>query len=114
MLAKAEAGELLKKRQFEEAHNITVNCEQEYFTKGLLYYSNEKRISLLNEAEELCYSKVTISRLKNFTEDNWNKDNVTLEDIHEFQTIEEYVRKNTPAWKNNLFSHIGDFINNAE
>lgn len=113
-LARAEADELLKKKKFEKAHSITTNCEYEYVTQGLLYYNNEKRFLLLQEAENLCYSKVAISRLRNFTVDNWNKDSVTIEDIREMQTIEEFVRDHTPAWKKSPFSQLGEFINKSE
>lgn len=105
---------MLRKKQFEEAHKKTTNCEEEYFTKGLLYYSNEKRCSLLEEAEKLCYSQVAIARLRRFTEENWNFDSVTVDDIRELAAIEDYVHENTPAWKKNIFSRIGSFINTAE
>ena len=69
---------------------------------------------MLGEAEKLCYSKVTISRLKRFFVDDWNEDSVTIDDIREMQAIEKYVRKNTPAWKKSVFSRIGDFVNDEE
>ena len=105
---------MLKKRKLETAHDITTNWEYEYFTKGLLYFNNEKRYHLLEEAEKLCYSKTSISHLRSFTVDNWNKDSVTLDDIREMHTIEKYVDNNTPAWKKSIFSQIGKFINKTE
>ena len=105
---------MLRKKKFEAAHSITTNCEQEFVTQGLLYYNNEKRLFLLQEAEKLCYSKTAISRLRNFTVDSWNKDSVTLEDIREIQTIEEFVQEHTPTWKKSPFARLGEFINKAE
>jgi hypothetical protein len=104
----------LKKKKFEVAHDITTNCENDFLTKGLLYYNSEKRLFLLKEAEKLCYSKTSIARLVKFTVDNWNKDSVTIDDIREMQTIESYVQENTPAWKKSLFSRLGEFINKEE
>ncbi len=110
-LAKAEACELMKKKQFEKAHTQTSNCQNEYVVCGLLYYTNEKRAELLNMAEELCFSKSLINSLKKFDTSNWDIDNVFVEDIKNFETIEEYVKKNTPKWKKNIFKKIGDFSN---
>ena len=105
---------MLERKRYEDAHNSTMNCESDYFKKGLLYYSDEKRSSLLDQAERLCYSRLAIARLKMFTDENWNPDNVSIEDIREFAAIENYVKKNTPAWKKSVFSQIGSFINGAE
>ena len=111
MLAKAEAKELLKKTQFEEAHNETTNWKNTYITKGLLYYDNKKRASLLESAETLCYSKDSISHLRSFTCENWNSDNVTIEDIREFQSIESYVHQNLPLWEKSVIAKFGKFVN---
>lgn len=113
-LTRAEKSELLTKKKFDDAHSVTINCENDYVTKGLLYYDTEKRIFLLQEAEKLCYSQTSISRLRRFTVDNWNKDSVTLDDIREIRTIEEFVREHTPIWKKNPFWRLGEFINKAE
>ena len=114
MLTKAETHELLKKRQFENAHNETVNRQNTYFATGLLYYNHDRRLSLLDRAEKLCYSKAALERLKTFNCDNWNSDNVTITDIKELASIEQFVREHTPSWEKSVFSQIGKFVNEAE
>lgn len=113
-LTKAETKEFLQKRQYEEAQKETVNCTNTYFTKGLLYYDNDKRVTLLKSAEKLCYSKVAIEHLKSFNCENWNSDNVTLDDIRELESIEEFVQNNTPLWEKSMFTQLGKFVNQTE
>lgn len=114
MLTKAESEEFLRKTQFDEAHRNTINRQNTYVTKGLLYYDIKKRKSLLESAETLCYSKTAIEHLKTFTHENWNSDNVTIEDIKELETIEAFVSQNSPIWEKSLFAKLGKFANQVD
>ena len=114
MLTKAETDELLRKRQFEKSQEETISCKNTFVTKGLLYYNNKKRESLLESAESLCYSKNAIERLKSFTCENWNSDNVTIDDIKQLQSIEAYVQQNSPRWERSLLFKLGKFINQTD
>ncbi len=69
---------------------------------------------MLNNAEKLCYSKVSIDKLKDFDSNKWNRDNVTIDDIKDLEAIEEYINDNTSSLEKNLFSDIGEFFNQTE
>ena len=103
-----------KKEAYEKSHLASISLENEYVTDGLLHYNDEKRKILLKKAEELCYSKTIIDRLKNFTTSNWNSDSVTVGDIKDLQSIEEYVRKYTPGWEKSIFSLLGKIVLGTE
>lgn len=87
---------------------------QNKLNTGLLYFSDKKRSKLLDKAEDLPISKDTISRLRFFDKDHWNPDHVDLNTIADFESIENYVKDNTPAWEQSPVSRIGKFFNRNE
>ena len=108
MLGKAEASAFSIKKQFEAAESYVVDCKGEYFTEGLLYYNTNKRKELLKSAESLCYSKEKIEHLRSLDGENWNADNVKLEDIKDWEDLEKFVKDKSPWWKDNILTKIGD------
>lgn len=66
-------------------------------TKGMLYFDSEKRKHVLDEAEQLSYSRMKLDRLRGFDDQSWNSDNVDFETITEFQAMERYISENSPG-----------------
>ena len=82
--------------------------------KGLLYFSNKKRLELLDRAENFPYSRETLSRLRSFDKDHWNSDCVDCDIIADFEGLEKYVNRNTPAWERSSINKIGEIFNQSE
>ena len=82
--------------------------------KGLLYFSEKRRSALLDRAENLSYSRETLSRLRSFDKDHWNPDCVDCDTIADFEGIEKYVNDNTPAWERSAVNKIGKLFNRNE
>lgn len=104
---KWKAKEQEKKKEAEELRN---NITQ----KGLLHYNQKRRERLLNEAEELKYSRENIAKLREFTADNWNADTVNYETIDAFYAVEGFVKENAPGWGKNIFHKIGELFGDNE
>lgn len=73
---------------------------------GLQYYK-ERRGPLLEEAEELCYSKKAIGELRAIEDGNWNTDSIDYDTIAALQTMERFVGDHTPRWKKGFLYKIG-------
>ena len=77
-----------------------------------MYYNQEKREAILNEAEKLRYSQETISRIRRKTGDeNWNADNVGIEIMLELDAVDKFVGKNAAWWEKSLLSKFGSLLN---
>ena len=77
---------------------------------GLQYYTQEKRDTLLEKAEKLCYSKTSIDSFRSIRNDDWNMDNIVSSQIEELMAIEDYVKKDTPFWQKSIVAKIGGTI----
>ncbi len=101
---KKEMKELKKKTEIDRNNRIT---------RGMIYYSAERRKELLDKADELKYSRKTIERLRNIDDRQWNSDLVDNDLISEFQTIEKYIGNFSQKKSKSPFSILGKFINEA-
>ena len=79
-------------------------------TKGMLYFNSSKREQLLEDAENLNYSKTTIERLRALGNAEWNADNVDEDIISAFESVEDYVNDNKPDWEKSIPATIGKFF----
>lgn len=97
----------------KEAVNEKINQdEKSVISAGLLYYNQEKRETILNDAEKLRYSKEKITRIRREADDeNWNADTVGLEMMQELDAMEQYVGKNAPWWEKSPLSKFGSLLN---
>lgn len=106
----AQIAQLEKKK--ESVDEILNQDEKTIISKGLLYYDQEKRETILNDAEKLCYSKERITRIRRDADDeNWNTDTVGLEMMQEFDAMEQYVGNNTSWWEKSPLSKFGSWLN---
>ena len=87
---------------------------QNKFEKGMLYYSGNRRDSLLDRAKELRYSENAINRLKSIDDQHWNPDYVDKSVIEDFESIEQFVDCHTPRWEKSLMAKFGKWINDNE
>lgn len=107
----AKVTTLQKQKEYTDAKNHEDDCKSAFFTKALLYYDDEKRKDILNSAEKLHYSPNKVNHLKNLDNEKWNEDFVNFEDILDLQTIENYVKENTPQWEKSIITKFGSFLN---
>lgn len=99
-----------KERQLEKK---VEEDRQNKVVKGMLYFSDDQRTSLLTRAEDLQYSKKTIDRLRTYTEQQWNADYVNYNTIEDFEAVEKYVNENEPDWEQGILAKIGkSFLQN--
>ena len=103
---------LEKRRQQKKA--IIAEDDNDMLLSGLRYYSAERRNTILNRAEELCYSKKEIENIRSFNDNDWNADNVAVETIERLNVIEQYVGNHMTWWEKSPFSKIGAFLNNDD
>lgn len=75
-------------------------------TKGMLYFSSEKRKQVLDRAEQLSYSRLKIDKFRCLDDQSWNSDNVDFEMITELQAMERHIGDNSPG----LLSQLGKFV----
>lgn len=102
-LGKIQQEKLQLKQRMEELENLEKNTLEDRKDVGLrLYMKEEKRESVLSEAEELGFSHELIEELRNKTKD-WNQDNITNEIIDEFENLNFYIKKQAPYRKNPLY-----------
>ncbi len=106
--------ELWRKKQMEEAHQAAENSKNTYVSTGLLYYNKERRDSLLASAEKLCYSESAITKLRRCSEGKWNSDQVTADIIHDFESMEAFVKDRMPRWEKSWINCLGNFFKNEE
>ena len=97
-----------KKEQIEK--NIDEDRKNKC-NKGMLYYCENKRAAILDQAENLPYSKQTINRLRSIDNENWNSDHIDLNTIADFEAVEKYVNDNTPAWEQSPIAKLGKWFN---
>ena len=100
----------------KDALNVKLNeDENSIISAGLLYYNQEKRETILNDAEKLRYSKEKITRIRRDTDDeNWNADTIGLEMMQELDAMEQYVGKNAPWWEKSPLFKLGALLNQEE
>lgn len=102
--------ETLQKRKRELEKKIEIDRQNKCET-GILYYSENKRDSLLSKAEELHYSEDALIRLRSIDEEHWNSSYVENDTIDDFEAVEKYVKEKTPAWEKSPVTKLGKWIN---
>lgn len=110
-----EAQIALLEKQRDVVSQRIAEDDNDVVSEGLLYYNQEKREAILNEAEKLRYSQETISRIRRKTGDeNWNADNVGIEIMLELDAVDKFVGKNAAWWEKSLLSKFGSLLNQEE
>lgn len=101
-----------KRQEKLEIDNELNDLESQKKDYGLNKYLDKNfRLSILNNAENLGYSKTDIQRMKYYVEE-WNQDNVTIEVIDNFRNIESFIKQYEPASNKSTLYKIGLFIKN--
>lgn len=96
--------------QLEGIEERVNKAKEDYIVNGLLYYNEEHRNNIIAKAEDLCYSKGVIDRLKSISSEEWNPDSIDEEIISDFKSIEEYVKKYTPKMEKSFVSKLGTSV----
>ncbi|MCH5352456.1 MAG: hypothetical protein J1E06_03215 [Acutalibacter sp.] len=100
----------LQERKEELEKKIAID-RQNKWEKGMLYYSQDRRDSLLDKAKELSYSEQAIERLQSIDKEHWNLDHVDGNIIDDFESLEKYVKENIPGWEKSPITKLGKWIN---
>lgn len=102
----------------EEKQNAQKELEEdkkELISTALTYYTYELRIRLFEQAEKVNYSNDLLKRIKGIKPNEWDKDKIDVEIIHELYKMEEYIDEHTPFWENSFITKLGQqFCNDKE